>query len=91
MSAGITATVLRHGDDDAGSVLIKQNLLGAGFCVLTPMRNEQGMLSWFKGTGPEPVAETDADGYIARQLNRDSDLWIIEVEDKSGALPFSGF
>ncbi len=87
---GVSATVARKGDEDAGAVLIKQNLLGGGFRVLTQMRTAQGQPAWLRGTGDDPVEEAAADAYIARQVGRDSDLWVIEVEDRQGRLPFAG-
>jgi len=84
----IPAMVAHKGDPDAGAVLIKQNLLGGGFVVLTQIRRGDGQPSWLRGTGPDPVDEAKAEAYISRQLTRDSDLWVIEVEDKAGRLPF---
>jgi GMP synthase (glutamine-hydrolysing) len=84
----ISAMVARKGDADAGAILIKQNLLGGGFIVLTQVRRGDGQAVWLRGTGTDPVEETVADSYISRQVNRDSDLWVIEVEDRDGRLPF---
>ena len=86
---GLMATVGRHGDDDAGAILVKQNLMGAGFRVLTQVRDADGSRAWLAGTGAAPVDEKTADAYIARQVDRDSDLWVIEIEDAAGWLPFA--
>ena len=88
VAANIMATVARRGDEDAGSILIKQNLLGGGFVVLTPMRLADDSVGWRRGTGLLPVSESEADAYIARQVARDGDLWVLEIEERSGALPF---
>jgi len=87
-SQGMQAVVARKGDEDAGAVLIKQNLLGDGFVVLTQIRRPDGEAAWLRGTGADPVTEAQADAYIARQTDRDYDLWVIEIEDRQGRLPF---
>jgi GMP synthase (glutamine-hydrolysing) len=85
---GATATIARRGDADAGAVLIKQNFLDGRFIVLTPLRSSEGTRCWLRGTGAEPVAEPVADAYVARQIERDSDIWVVEIEDRGGRLPF---
>ena len=84
---GLSATVVRKGDADAGQVLIKQHLLGTGFRVLTRIRTADDKPAWLRGTGAEPVDEAAADAYIARQVERDYDLWVVEIEDREGRLP----
>ena len=78
----------RRGDPDAGAVLVKINLLGAGFRVLVRVQGADGKPGWLAGTGDAPVAEADAEAYIKRAIDRDYDLWVVEIEDKEGRTPF---
>ncbi len=76
----IGVAVAARGDADAGAVLLKL-LQRDNFCrVLAQARRPDGSLVWMCATGAAPVAEADADAYIARQRGRDPDLWVIEIE-----------
>ncbi len=75
--------VLHRGDPDAGMVLIKLIQEMGRATVLSPMRQMDESLAWFRATGPDPVEEAVANAYIARQRDIDPDLWAIEIEDLS--------
>ena len=78
--AAVAVAVVARGDGDSGAVLIKLNDRNDGCSVLTQARGQAGELLWMRATGTAPVAEADADSYIARQRRRDPDLWVVEIE-----------
>jgi hypothetical protein len=76
----IGVAVTARGDPDAGAILVKLCPREPGVTVLAQARRPDGTLGWLRATGVEPVAEADADAYIARQRQRDPDLWVVEIE-----------
>ena len=88
--AFIPATIVRHGDNDAGTVLVKINRFEAGVTVYTQASTLDGEPGWSRGTGPKPVTEAEADAYIARQVQYDPDIWVLEIEDRKGAYKLDG-
>lgn len=83
-SLSLPVYVVRKGDPDAGTILIKR-VFGVGGCeVLAQVRQPDGSLGWTRATGPIPVAEAEAETYIGRQLKFDPDIWVVEIEDPQG-------
>lgn len=85
---GLMATVVRKGDADAGALFLKLNRFRAGCEVFAGATAPDGTPAWLKATGGAPVAEKDADAYLARQAGYDPDLWIVEIEDPHGQFLF---
>lgn len=83
--AGASAFVIQHGDDDRGDVLIKVARLDGTAAAYAPSMNLEGERIFLnlavQGVGPDEKA---VDEYVRRAKARDSDVWIIEIEDREG-------
>ena len=80
--AGIACFVVRHGDDDAGAVLVKSSPLdGTARLFQRSFDLATGERAWVVLA---EGAERDCDAAIARQAAFDPDLWVLEVEDRAG-------
>ncbi|MGI3169551.1 DUF1491 family protein [Pseudooceanicola sp. C21-150M6] len=78
----IPAFVVAHGDDTAGAVLVKLSTLdGQAQAFQRTFDLLSGERRWM------PLAEgaeAEVDAVIRRQREFDSDLWVVEVEDRQG-------
>jgi hypothetical protein len=85
---GASAVVVRHGDDDAGAIFIKVNRLDGTCLVFGPapagMSGAESDRRWIAHLQPAGVSESEAEAFLVREANFDSDLWLIEVEDRDG-------
>ena len=87
---GMPAMVVRRGDNRGGTLLLKVNQFEVGCKVLSQARDMEGEMGWMAACSGELVAETEADAYIARAMDRDPDLWVVEIESPDGVHPFEG-
>lgn len=78
----IPSYVTAHGDDTAGAILIKLNTLDGQAKVF--MRQYDLMTGARAWQVLADGSESDVDTSIAKQRSFDSDLWVIEVEDRAG-------
>ncbi|HKQ95391.1 MAG TPA: DUF1491 family protein [Aestuariivirgaceae bacterium] len=87
-AAGHFAALVRRGAEEAGSIFIKVNRLDGRVTLYGPppgpAHDIEGERRWQPLLGSEPVPERDADDYLARIRKIDPDIWILEVEDRSG-------
>ena len=79
---GVPAFVVSHGDDTAGAIIVKVNKLN-GDAVLfeRSFSLDKNLNQWSKF---ESGDEKELDKLLSRQLSRDRDLWIVEIESREG-------
>ncbi len=82
-SEGYGVYVAARGDKTGGMVLQKVSNM-EGFCKLMGLQRDLlGKLVWINVLQDEIVEESEADAYIKRAVERDPDLWVLEIEDKN--------
>lgn len=78
----IPAFITSHGDDTAGAVLVKLNTLDGNATAYT--RRFDLMTDTRTWEVLSQGNDRDVDASITQQRSFDSDLWVIEVEDRAG-------
>lgn len=80
---GAYATVVKKGDDRAGSVIVKAyDTTTRTARLFTEAFGTDGDRLWIQPVTSD--SETELDAYIARQRGYDPDLWVVEIEDRQG-------
>ena len=86
--AGLPCVIVNRGAPEAGAVYICVTISNGHGQVYSPAPGPaydgEGGRNWETPLGPGPVSMADIDAYLARQLKFDPDIWIIEVQDKTG-------
>jgi hypothetical protein len=90
IAQGVPVAVVRRGEAERGTLILKLNQLERDVRVLSQARDIDGRLGWLAAFDGAAVKEADADAYIARAVARDPDLWVVEIEDREGRHPFEG-
>ncbi len=83
----VPAAITRRGDADAGAIFIKINSLDGFAQVLRPALSGGdggGGRFWSQALKSGKAEESAADAYLARQADFDSDMWVVEIEDRQG-------
>lgn len=88
MSEGLSVYVVHKGEKMDGLVLLKISDMEGACKLLTQQRNLDGVLGWVDALAEETPDEKKADDYIRRSIDRDPDLWVVEVEDRKLKNPF---
>ena len=87
---GAFGAVRRHGAEDAGAIFIKVSRLDGTADLYGPAPQavfeeahpvEHAFSPCLKTL---PAVDADVEAYLVRQIRFDPDLWIVEVEDRTG-------
>jgi hypothetical protein len=88
-----TATVVYHGDDQAGAIYVKIARLDGTAALYSPAPQSFAMAEEpsetdgerrFTAYFPAGTPERQVDDHMQRQREFDGDLWLIEIEDRQG-------
>lgn len=92
-AAGGFYYVQARGAAMAGTVMVKIRR-GADIQLFQQNRDFNGALGWLplrpKGQDAWGVEESWADAYIQRAVQRDPDLWVVEIETMKPEFPLEG-
>ncbi|WP_435904320.1 DUF1491 family protein [Methyloceanibacter sp.] len=80
--------VVRRGDTEAGAIFISIDRLDGTVCLYGPapagLEGSDTDRRWVRCLEGRAATPQEVSIYLARQIEFDPDLWVIEVEDKAG-------
>ncbi len=80
---------IQKGNHASGIVMLKLNSLKGAVKLIIQQRNFMtDEMEWADALDKETLEEQEADAYIQRAIDRDPDLWVIEIEDTEMNNPF---
>ncbi len=87
---GIDAVLRRRGADEAGAIFVKVSRLDGTADLYGPAPQSAfdearpSERAFAPSLAAQPAPEADIEAYLTRQLRYDPDLWIVEVEERTG-------
>ncbi len=83
--------ITNKGERNSGMLLLKlADTKGACRLIIQQRDFITNKMGWASALDEEIVEEAKADEYISRAVERDPDLWVIEIEDPEMDNPFEG-
>ena len=88
-TAGVFGAVRRRGADEGGAIFVKIALMdGTAQLYATAPQSlydeDRPSERFFVPMSPQPIAESEVEERLAKELRFDPDAWIVETEDKEG-------
>ena len=87
MVEGHYGAVIRKGAADAGAIYVIVNHLDGTLHLFGPAPgpafDDRGERRWSAELAP-PATQADADAILTRKQRIDPDIWVVEVEDRTG-------
>jgi hypothetical protein len=84
----VPVVIVRRGDAAAGTIFISVDLLDGTVCLYGPapagFADGDTERRWVRCFGGGAVSADEVSLYLAQQLAFDTDLWILELEDRAG-------
>jgi hypothetical protein len=85
---GADAVLVRRGDSDAGAIYVKVSRLDGTAALFGPapagMEGAREERQFERSSPREAMPEAEVDAHLARQIEFDSDVWIVAVDDRRG-------
>ncbi|MFT3731022.1 MAG: DUF1491 family protein [Hyphomicrobium sp.] len=85
---GAMGVIARHGDDDAGAIFIKIVRADGAAAVFSPapagLDDADIDRRWVSRFKDGFVPEFEAEAMLKREASFDSDIWVVEIEDREG-------
>jgi hypothetical protein len=87
---GIFAVVRRRGAEESGAIFVRVSRLDGTSDLFGPAPQSafdaagEAARAFTPSLATQSAADADVEAYLARQVKFDSDVWIVEVEDRTG-------
>jgi hypothetical protein len=90
MIEGAYAVVRRRGAEEAGAIFVKIDRLDGSADLFGPAPQSEfdearpGDRAFIACLRAQPRSNEEVEKYVARQIEFDPDIWVVEVEDRQG-------
>ncbi len=83
VNADCVGVIARRGDTDAGGIYVRVNRLDGRSGLLVAFTDMNGERRW-RVLASHLTPDGEIDDMLTREIARDPDMWVVEIEDKQG-------